>query len=297
MLKQMSRLTAPALAVLIALAFIVAAPASGAADPKARYGDTMVIGITGDPGTLNGTTSSNFVEKIIASNVFSMLIRLDRNFKPVPDLAKSWTISDDGLTYTFKLNEGVKWHDGTPFSSADVKYTIDEVILPLHTRAGTYKSVIDKVEAPDANTRDHPAEAAVRPADECARLRLPDPAEASVRGHRHQDESVQRQARGHRSVQVRGMEEGLVRHPREEQGLFRQGHSVPRSPGVPGNPRRRGARAGARIRRHRLPRLSGAAVVLRAAAQDQSRSSSRRSRASKRSPRSRFSRSTSTIRS
>jgi peptide/nickel transport system substrate-binding protein len=81
-----------------------------------------------------------------------MLIRLDRNFKPVPDLAKSWTISDDGLTYTFKLNEGVKWHDGKPFSSADVKYTIDEVILPLHTRAGTYKSVIDKVETPDANT-------------------------------------------------------------------------------------------------------------------------------------------------
>ncbi len=133
-------------------AHAVATPASGAVDPKARYGDTMVIGITGDPGTLNGTTSSNFVEKIIASNVFSMLIRLDRSFKPVPDLAKSWTISDDGLTYTFRLNEGVKWHDGTPFSSADVKFTIDDVILPLHTRAGTYKSVIDRVETPDANT-------------------------------------------------------------------------------------------------------------------------------------------------
>ena len=145
------RFTAAGAAALLAVA-LVAAPASAAPDPKARYGDTMVIGITGDPGTLNGTTSSNFVEKIIASNVFSMLIRLDRNFKPVPDLAKSWTISDDGLTYTFKLNEGVKWHDGQPFSSADVKYTIDEVILPLHTRAGTYKSVIDKVDAPDANT-------------------------------------------------------------------------------------------------------------------------------------------------
>jgi len=40
-------------------------------------------------------------------------------------------------------------HDGMPFSSADVKYTIDEVILPLHTRGGTYKSVIDRVETPD----------------------------------------------------------------------------------------------------------------------------------------------------
>jgi len=141
-----------AAAALLAAAQLVGAPTFAAPDPKARYGDTMVIGITADPGTLNGTTSSNFVEKIIASNVFSMLIRLDTNFKPVPDLAKSWTISDDGLTYTFKLNEGVKWHDGHPFSSADVKYTIDEVILPLHTRAGTYKSVIDRVDTPDANT-------------------------------------------------------------------------------------------------------------------------------------------------
>lgn len=135
------------------LALVVAAwPVAGAVDPKAHYGDSMVIGITSDPGTLNGTISSNFVEKIIASNVFSMLIRLDRSFKPVPDLAESWTISDDGLTYTFKLYPNVKWHDGTPFSSADVKYTIDEVILPLHTRGGTYKSVIDKVDTPDANT-------------------------------------------------------------------------------------------------------------------------------------------------
>ena len=150
--KMIRSLSAAAVAALLTVAQLVNAPASAAPDPKARYGDTMVIGITGDPGTLNGTTSSNFVEKIIASNVFSMLIRLDTNFKPVPDLAKSWTISDDGLTYTFKLNEGVKWHDGHPFSSADVKYTIDEVILPLHTRAGTYKSVIDRVDTPDANT-------------------------------------------------------------------------------------------------------------------------------------------------
>ncbi len=111
MSAMIRRFTAPELPRCSPFA-LVATPASAAPDPKARYGDSMVIGITGDPGTLNGTTSSNFVEKIIASNVFSMLIRLDRSFKPVPDLAKSWTISDDGLTYTFKLNEGVKWHDG-----------------------------------------------------------------------------------------------------------------------------------------------------------------------------------------
>ena len=141
-----------ALAASLTTLFLVLASAGLAADVKPRLGDSMVIGIVGDPGILNGAISSNFVEKIVSSNVLSMLIRLDRSFKPVPDLAKSWTISEDGLTYTFALRDQVKWHDGAPFSSADVKFTIEDVILPLHTRGGTYKSVIDKVETPDANT-------------------------------------------------------------------------------------------------------------------------------------------------
>ena len=71
MSRMIRRFTAAGTAALLAVT-LVAGPASAAPDPKARYGDSMVIGITGDPGTLNGTTSSNFVEKIIASNVFSM---------------------------------------------------------------------------------------------------------------------------------------------------------------------------------------------------------------------------------
>lgn len=140
-------------AASLAMAFVVAAAdiATGAA-PEPRLGDSMVIGVVGDPGILNGAISSNFVEKIVSSNVLSMLIRLDRDFKPVPDLAQSWTISDDGLTYTFNLREQVKWHDGKPFTSADVKFTIEEVILPLHTRGGTYKAVIDRVDVPDVKT-------------------------------------------------------------------------------------------------------------------------------------------------
>src|SRR4051794_24640722 len=94
-----------------ALATFAAAPAP-AQQAKPKIGDSMVIGVVADPGILNGAISSNFVEKTVSSNVLSMLIRLDRDFKPKPDLAKSWTISPDGLTYTFNLVEGVKWHDG-----------------------------------------------------------------------------------------------------------------------------------------------------------------------------------------
>ena len=81
-----------------------------------------------------------------------MLVRLDKKFNPVPDLAKSWTISADGLVYTFNLRDGVKWHDGKPFTSADVKFTIEQVIFPLHGRGSTYKSIIDKVETPNDGT-------------------------------------------------------------------------------------------------------------------------------------------------
>ena len=47
---------------------------------------------------------------------------------PEPSLATSWTVSPDGLTYGFKLRSGVKWHDGRDFTSADVKYTYEEVL-------------------------------------------------------------------------------------------------------------------------------------------------------------------------
>ncbi len=139
-------------AVAAAAWVLVCVGAAAAQEAKPRVGDSMVVGVVGDPGILNGAISSNFVEKTVSSNVLSMLIRLDRDFKPRPDLAKSWTISEDGLTYTFNLQENVKWHDGKPFTSDDVKFTIDEVIVPLHSRGGTYKTILDHVETPDAKT-------------------------------------------------------------------------------------------------------------------------------------------------
>lgn len=138
-----------ALAAGIGLSGVVGIPAR-AETPKT--GGTMIVGIAGDPGILNGAISANLMEKTVSSNVFSLLIRLDRQFNPAPDLAKSWTVSDDGLTYTFNLRDNVKWHDGKPFTAADVKFTIEEVILPLHSRGATYKAAIDKVKTPDDHT-------------------------------------------------------------------------------------------------------------------------------------------------
>lgn len=74
----------------------------------------------------------------------------------IPELADSWDLSDGGKTVTFHLHKGVKWHDGAPFSSADVKYTIERIMDPpqgmVSPRGPVFKAVIDHVEAPDPDT-------------------------------------------------------------------------------------------------------------------------------------------------
>jgi peptide/nickel transport system substrate-binding protein len=78
------------------------------------------------------------------------------NLEIIPDLARTWELSDGGTTVTFHLAEGVKWHDGKPFSSADVKYTIERIKDPpqgmVSPRGSVFKSVVASVEAPDPNT-------------------------------------------------------------------------------------------------------------------------------------------------
>lgn len=74
----------------------------------------------------------------------------------IPELAHSWDISNSGKTVTFHLHKGVKWHDGAPFSSADVQYTIERIMNPpegmVSVRGPVFNALIDRVETPDANT-------------------------------------------------------------------------------------------------------------------------------------------------
>src|SRR5215471_16843020 len=74
----------------------------------------------------------------------------------MPELAEAWEVSDGGKTLTFYLHKGVKWHDGTPFSSADVKYTIERIMNPpqgmVSPRGPVFNALIERVEAPDPDT-------------------------------------------------------------------------------------------------------------------------------------------------
>lgn len=136
--------------LVAAAAFGGIARAGGQATPTPLFGGTLIVA-AGDPGALNPAITSGGQIHPITGEMFNGLVRLDRYFRPVPDLARSWSVSKDGRTYTFQLVPNVRWHDGRPFSSADVKYSFEEVLLKLHPRTRNLAEFIESVSAPSKN--------------------------------------------------------------------------------------------------------------------------------------------------
>ena len=75
-------------------------------------------------------------EVLVANHVYDYLVDIDGASNVVPRLAESWDISADGLTYTFQLADGVTFHDGSPFTAADVVWTFDRLRNPAGTAHG-----------------------------------------------------------------------------------------------------------------------------------------------------------------
>ena len=76
---------------------------------------TFIIASSANPTTLNPVLTTEFPAHFTSAMIFNSLVTTTLDLRTEPDLAESWTISPDGLTYTFKLRDGVKWHDGKPF--------------------------------------------------------------------------------------------------------------------------------------------------------------------------------------
>ncbi len=81
--------------------------------------------------------------------VYNGLITLQSDGTPLPELATEWEVSPDYKMFTFKLREGVKWHDGTPFTSADVKFTVEEMLSKIQPMAKAGYTQLESVETPD----------------------------------------------------------------------------------------------------------------------------------------------------
>jgi peptide/nickel transport system substrate-binding protein len=107
------------------------APAgAGAGVAAPAYGDIMVEGSIGDASNLIPLLASDSASHEVAGKVYNGLVKYDKDINVVGDLAQSWEISPDGLVITFHLRKGVRWHDGRPFTAADVLYTYRLTIDP-----------------------------------------------------------------------------------------------------------------------------------------------------------------------
>ena len=100
------------------------------ADSAPVSGDAIVEGTIGEASTLIPILASDSASHAVAGQIYNGLIKYDKNLTIVGDLAKSYDVSSDGLTITFHLQHGVKWHDGTPFTARDVLYTYRVIIDP-----------------------------------------------------------------------------------------------------------------------------------------------------------------------
>jgi peptide/nickel transport system substrate-binding protein len=98
--------------------------------PNSAASDTLNLNIGGEPTILNPILATDAPSSEINGLVFSGLFRINTDMSIVPDLVATYSISTDGLTYTFKLRDNVKWHDGQPFTADDVKFTFDKILDP-----------------------------------------------------------------------------------------------------------------------------------------------------------------------
>ncbi|HPD57745.1 MAG TPA: peptide-binding protein [Smithellaceae bacterium] len=103
---------------------------SARADKPPAYGDIIVRGDIGDASNLIPLLASDSPSHTIAGLIYNGLVKYDKNMNIIGDLAESWNISPNGLVITFHLRQGVKWHDGKPFTARDVLYTYKVTVDP-----------------------------------------------------------------------------------------------------------------------------------------------------------------------
>ncbi len=144
------------------LAVLIAVSTSCAGCRRNRSGGPFVIALGDNIRTIDpiGSPSVDAASERVRTLMFNSLVKKDEKFDYVGELASEVKRSDDNLTFTFTLRDGVKFHDGRPFTSADAKYTLDLVFSSSFAKSASFyegsgadrKSLIKSVEAPDPKT-------------------------------------------------------------------------------------------------------------------------------------------------
>src|SRR5689334_21936981 len=130
-----------------------AAPALAQA-PTPKSGGTLNVGFPSDSKTFDPIFSVETTERQVLYVIYNTLVNYGTDFSIKPELAESWTVEDGGKRVVFKLKQGVKFHDGTDFNAAAVKWNIDRRLDPAvnSPQKGLLEPVIASVDAPDPQT-------------------------------------------------------------------------------------------------------------------------------------------------
>lgn len=148
--RTMPRLSA--ISLLAGAASLLAAGAAQADDGQPVKGGTVIAALNSEGMVNLNTLLTTWYPSLLVADVWADgLMTYDKNGNRLPRMATSWTISDDGKVYTFKIREGVKWSDGKPFSAADVAYTV-EAFAKYSAYFAKLLPLLDSASAPDDKT-------------------------------------------------------------------------------------------------------------------------------------------------
>ncbi|BCS95648.1 peptide-binding protein [Desulfoluna limicola] len=133
---------------VLSAAAVLCAPSAFAAEK------VLKVGIAKEPAKLNPVLIPGIFGESLASNIFDTLISFKESAsEPAPGLAESWTIAEDGKTYTFTLRKGVTFHNGMALTSADVKYTLEALLDKANASPSReFFTPVEKIDTPDAYT-------------------------------------------------------------------------------------------------------------------------------------------------
>lgn len=138
--------------ILSAAAIAVGAALSAGAAIAQKSGGTLVYIVQPEPPSMASYLSTSGPIGLVAPKIYEGLLDYDNDLNILPALAASYEVSADGKTVTFNLQEGVKWHDGEPFTSADVRFTVMEVLKKVHPRGPNSFREVTSIDTPDATT-------------------------------------------------------------------------------------------------------------------------------------------------
>src|SRR5687767_5455074 len=124
--------------LLCLLASLLLLPGCGGGRSGGGAGQPFVTVLDANPATLDPLDGTDASSYRLQQLIFNALLRKNEKFEYVGDLASQYEVSADGLTATFKLQEGVTFHDGKPLSSADAKYTLEHLLVSNKKKAAPF---------------------------------------------------------------------------------------------------------------------------------------------------------------